>query len=97
MRRTHSNRRRGNRHQQRKPITTPEPYNSIIERVMAADREYFKRHPWQVHYERPMVYGEFWPYFPGGVLYVIVSQLQPGARTRAAVQGRGGSPWRVTA
>jgi hypothetical protein len=39
----------------------PEPYGSLIDRVLARDADYFRRHPEEQVWVRASVEGEFWP------------------------------------
>lgn len=63
-------------------MDAPEPYASIIEERMNADRDYFERNPSATTFIRPAVPGEFWPEdleFAGDVL---VRSHGIGARSR---------------
>jgi hypothetical protein len=66
----------------RKP---PAPIAKVIDAVMADDRRWFQDHPAEEVRIRSAVPGEFWPMDQSSVIYVIVGQVTPGFRLRAAV------------
>ncbi|HWR50332.1 MAG TPA: hypothetical protein VN428_04455 [Bryobacteraceae bacterium] len=63
----------------------PPEIAAIIDAVMADDRRWFEEHPGVATRQRRAVVGEFWPMDMSNVLYVIVSQVQPGFRLRGPV------------
>jgi hypothetical protein len=42
-------------------FVAPEPFGNLIDRVLARDADYFKRHPEERVWVRAAVKGEFWP------------------------------------
>ena len=54
------------------------------DRITARDRVFFEEHPSRTQYKRPYQVPEFWPilYDPDANLYVEITQLRPGIRTR---------------
>lgn len=66
----------------------PEPFNSIIDRVCAADRKWFEAHPSATFYDRPYEPGEFWPAEDLDeqlVVGVRVTLIAPGVRSRQPI------------
>lgn len=66
----------------RNNIKAPEPFGSLIDDVCAKDRCWFEKHPGEVSYHRDFVSGEDYPFDFGRVLYVRVTQVAVGVRTR---------------
>jgi hypothetical protein len=67
-------------------LKAPPAVSKNIRRAMADDRDWFEKHPDAAYRERPAVADEFWPVFDSrSVLYVIVTQVEPGRRLRFPV------------
>jgi hypothetical protein len=64
-------------------VETPELFRSIIDHTSEADRRWFAIHPGLEGFQRPCVWGEFWPnLYEDEFVTVIVTQLGPGLRSR---------------
>ena len=64
------------------PISLPQPYNDILERVTLRDKVFFEEHPEREDYCRMTVPGEFWPEPEDNYSWVYVKQIYPGVRFR---------------
>ena len=63
-------------------VQAPPPFDGIIKKALATDRQYFMAHPKKRFYVRSYIPGEVWPITFPTLEKVEVSEIIPSWRTR---------------